>query len=343
VRVTVTGGTGYVGAYAVRALVDHGHRPRLLVRDPARLALTVGALGVDAGALDVVTGDMTDAAAVARAVDGADAVVHAAAVVAALNRADAERTVEVNVLGTTTVVDAAIAAGCDPIVHLSSVAALFDPKVEVVHAGLPPALTARNPYTRSKARCDAFVREHQAGGHPLVLVYPGGVSGPPAGEVLGDVAEGFASMLRTGFVVSGDGAVGILDVRDLAEVIAATIEPGRGPRRFMAGGPLVGLPQIAAALRAVTGRRMPVLPTPGIVLRAAGHVVDALRRAAPFDTVFTAEAMGLLTLARPTDDTAVHRDLGVDYRETTETVDAMVRGLHAAGRLSARQVGRAGG
>ena len=337
--VALTGGTGYLGAFTVRALLDAGHRPRLLVRSRERLARNVGALGVDTRDLDVVDGDMTDGVAVARLVAGTDATIHAAAVVAALNRGDAQRTIEVNVSGTRTVIEAALAAGCDPVVHLSSVAAVFDPRERLVHADLPPATEARSPYTRSKALADAWARERQADGAPVVIVYPGGVTGPAAGDAFGEVAEGFVSMLRTGCLVVGEGGITIIDVRDVARILVAALESGSGPRRFMAGGRLTPLPEIGRIIRDLTGRRFPVLPTPGAVLRGLGHVSDGVRRVVPFETVFTAEAMDLLTLVQPTDDSAVHDALGVDYRDPRESIEASLRALHAAGRLSDRQVG----
>jgi len=338
-RVAVTGGTGYVGAFTVRALVDAGHTARLLVRSVDRLRSHVGPLGVDVDALDVVVGDMTDPAAVRDLVADCDATIHAAAVVAALNRADARRTIEVNVNGTKTVVDTAIDAGCDPVVHVSSVAALFRPSEPVLHPDLPPATDADSPYTRSKALAEELVRERQAAGAPAVIVYPGGVTGPAAGDAYGDVAQGFVSMLKTGFLALDDGGVTVIDVRDLAAVLVGTLHRGLGPRRFMAGGQLVTLTEIGAVIRRVTGRRFPVLPTPGVVFRGLGHVTDVVRRVVPFDTVFTAEAMDLLTLARPTDDSAVHEQLGISYRDPAETIEASLRALHAGGVLRAKHVG----
>jgi nucleoside-diphosphate-sugar epimerase len=339
VRVTLTGGTGFVGAHTVKALLDAGHEPRLLVRSRERLAANVAPLGVEVSSLDVVMGDMTDERSVKEAVEGADAVIHAAAVVAALDKHSAARTVEVNVRGTQIVVDAALRAGCDPVVHVSSVAALFDPRQPVVHSDLPPATEAASPYTRSKALAEQWVRERQAEQAPVTIVYPGGVLGPAAGDAVGDVAEGIVSMLKSGFVALDDGAVGVIDVRDVAAVLIATLQPGLGPRRFMAGGRLVTLSEIGALLRAVTGRRMPVLPTPGAVFRGLGHVVDALRRIVPLDTVFSAEAMDLLTLARPTDDRLVQDVLQVHYRDPHETFDVAVRDLYRLGRVNARQAG----
>jgi dihydroflavonol-4-reductase len=339
VRVAVTGGTGYVGAYTVQALLAAGHLPRLLVRSREKLAATVGTLGIEADALDVVDGDMTDPDAVARVVEGCDAAIHGAAVVAALNRGDARRTIDTNVGGTRTVLDAALAAGCDPVVHVSSVAAVFQPSAPVITADLLPATDADSPYTRSKALAEELARARQAEGKPVVIVYPGGVTGPSVGGLYGDVAEGFVSMLKTGALVTGAGGIAVIDVRDLGQVIVATLTPGLGPRRFIAGGQFVPLPEIATVIRQVTGRRFPVLPTPGAVFRGLGHVTDAVRRVVPFDTVFTAEAMDLLTLARPTDDSAVHDQLGVRYRDPAETIEASLRDLYAGGALTARHVG----
>jgi dihydroflavonol-4-reductase len=340
VRVLVTGGTGYVGSFTVRALLAAGHTPRLLVRNRARLAPTVGALGVDLDAIEIAPGDMMDPAALSAAMPGVDAVIHGAAVVAALNRADAERTVETNVTGTRNVLTAARHAGCDPVVHISSVATLFTPSAPLITADLAPATRASSPYTRSKALAEELARADQAAGSPVTIVYPGGVCGPAAGDVFGDVAEGFISMLKSGLVPLRGGAFGVIDVRDLAAVLVATIQPALGPRRFVAGGDLLDMSDVGRLLRTLTGRRMPVVPTPGIVFRGVGRLADAARRVKDFDTVYTAEAMDLLTLARPTDDTAVHQQLGVTYRPPIETVEAMLRALYDGGRVSAKQVGR---
>lgn len=339
-RVLVTGATGYVGAFTVKALLAAGHKPRLLVRSPERLAGTLGTIGVDVDSLDVVSGDMTDGASVTAAMEGMEAVIHCAAVVAALNRADAENTINSNVNGTHNVINAALAAGCDPIIHTSSTAAVYHPDEPVITSELAPSINADSPYTRSKALCEEFVRDLQAQGKPITIVYPGGVSGPAAGKAYGDVAEGFISMLKSGVVPLSDAAITFIDVRDLADVMVAALVPGQGPRRFMTGGTLVDMHELGRLLRTATGRRMPVLPLPGVLFRLVGRITDLARRIVPFDTIYTAEAMDLLTLARPSDDSAVHEQLGITYRPVIETVEPMIQGLYEGGLLSAKQVGK---
>jgi uncharacterized protein YbjT (DUF2867 family) len=62
VRVLVTGGTGFVGAHSVQALVAAGHEVRLLVRSPARIAENHGPLGVTQADVGFAIRHMTDAA-----------------------------------------------------------------------------------------------------------------------------------------------------------------------------------------------------------------------------------------------------------------------------------------
>ena len=50
--VSVTGGTGFVGAHSVAAVLRAGHRVRLLVRDEGTVERALAPLGVDTGALD---------------------------------------------------------------------------------------------------------------------------------------------------------------------------------------------------------------------------------------------------------------------------------------------------
>ena len=162
----------------------------------------------------------------------------------------------------------------------------------------------------------------------------------PVGAVLTDAAaDAFRAASPVVDLRTHPSWIEAADVRDLADVLVATLTPGMGARRFVAGGELLDMNGVAALLRTVTGRRMPLIPTPGIVFRGVGRAADLLRKVVSFDTVYTAEAMDLLTRARPTDDAAVHDQLGIRYRPPVETVEAMIQALYDGGRLTAKQVG----
>ena len=332
----VTGGTGYLGAHGVRALVDRGHAVRALVRDPGRLATVLGPMGLDPP--EHVVGDLLDAAAVAAAMDGCDAVLHCGGMVS-LSRRDADAVLTTNPVAARNVIDAAVAQGLDPIVHVSSVTALFTPGAGPVHPDLPVARCS-SAYGRSKALAEEHARRRQAEGAPVVITYPAGVTGPPAGPVTGAVADSIGTILRTGAMPLADARVSYVDVRDVAELHHRLLVPGLGPRRFVCGGHLLDGPGIARLLRELTGRRMPVLPVPGLAWRGLGLAVDAAARILPIDPVFSHEAMELSTRWEGADDGPVLDDLGLSFRDLRETFRAAIDGLVGMGALTARQAGR---
>src|SRR5256885_14133550 len=121
--VCVTGGTGFVGAHSVAAIMKAGHRVRLLVRDESTVERSLAPLGVDPRAVDVVVGDVLVETQVAAFVRGGDAVLHAASVYSFDSRQKSvmRRT---NERGTAAVLEAARRTGAGPIVYVSSVGAL---------------------------------------------------------------------------------------------------------------------------------------------------------------------------------------------------------------------------
>ncbi|MDP3774273.1 MAG: NAD-dependent epimerase/dehydratase family protein [Gemmatimonadales bacterium] len=112
-KVFVTGGTGLVGRHVIAALLARGDRVTALARSDTAAAGVAGMGAVP------VRGDITDAPAIEAGVRGADAVVHAAAVV--LSRRGWEHYHRTNVAATETVARAAATHGAR-LVHLSSVA-----------------------------------------------------------------------------------------------------------------------------------------------------------------------------------------------------------------------------
>ncbi|MFC9557067.1 SDR family NAD(P)-dependent oxidoreductase [Rhodococcus sp. NPDC056960] len=327
--VLVTGGTGFIGAWSAKAAADAGHRVRFLVRDPARLVTSAAALGLDTS--DHVVGDITDAESVRRALDGCDAVIHAAAVVAVDPRR-ADEMLQTNLAGARNVLGTAVEMGLDPIVYVSSIAALFQPGVGVLTPELP-VCGPPDAYGRSKARVEHYARNLQAGGAPLAITYPGMVVGPPAGNQFGEAAQGVEAAVRLRFLPGRSAAWTMVDVREVASAHAALLEPGHRARRYMLGGPRVPIAGISDMLGAITGKRMGVLPVPDTALRLVGRLVDAVDRFIPFDSPVSEAAMEYYTRMPDTDDGPSERELGVKYRDSAETLADTVAGLKDAGRL----------
>ena len=171
-RVMITGATGFVGYHIAQALLDAGHTVSLLIRSVDKM---LRLYGEDCN-LDYTVGDITDPAKVARALEGCDAVIHAAAMVST-DANDAEKVFQTNVEGAKTVIGCALSLGIRPVIHVSSVTALYDPKADILDENSPPG-AARNAYGRSKVACEEYVRDLQAQGEQIYITYPATVIGP---------------------------------------------------------------------------------------------------------------------------------------------------------------------
>ena len=89
----MTKSTGFTGSHSVRALVAAGHDVRLLVRSPEKAKRVFEAHGLDLN--ELVVGDMGDPGPVAEALQGCDALLHAAAMVD-LKAQNAARVIAIN-------------------------------------------------------------------------------------------------------------------------------------------------------------------------------------------------------------------------------------------------------
>ena len=328
-KVLVTGATGYIGSHVVEQLVADGHDVRILVRSREKLHRVLGPRTLDR--LDVVVGDMLDRFAVVEAVTGCDAVVHTAGVVGVSRTGDTSR--NANVDGTRLVIGAAIEAGCDPVIYTSSVATLI-PTADPVLTTETPLSEPPGDYGRSKVEAERFVRALQAEGAPVTTFVIGGVYGPDQPELASAMESIVAAASQ--LMVIPEAGIGIIDVRDLALLVSAALEPGRGPRRYMAGGQFLSWAEWTEVLSDVIGRPVRRMRIPGGALRGMAATLDTVKRVVDFDYPLTYEAAVEMTGTPPNDDSTTLRELGVTYRPVRETLEDSARWLIRAGHLEPR-------
>lgn len=331
----MTGGTGFVGSHAVAELLREGCEVRLLVRDPAKVARVFPA-GGGAAPGDLAVADVTDAAGVARALEGCDAVLHAAAVVA-LEAHRAEEAWRTNARGVEVVLGEAARRGVGSIVYVSSAAALFRAGGGPIAADDPVA-EAKSPYARSKGEAERFARGLLGRGVPLRICYPVGVLGPDD-PGLSEMNHTLKVLVRD-FVAITSSGLSVIDVRDLARVLAGLVLGSAGPGRYVAGGHFLAWREVADLIDRATGLRVRRLSLPGAWLRGAGRVGDVLKRVVPFDFPLTHEAMTFATRWPGADGAATEAALGVRYRDPAETFADTLRWLARAGHLPRERVGR---
>lgn len=163
-NVLVTGAAGMLGSHLVARLAADGHRVTGLdVRDdPAP----------PPGSRHVVA-DIRDGAAIGRALDGADALVHCAA---ALPSYPADQIRSVTVEGTRTVLGAAHRAGVERVVHISSTAVYGLP--EQVPTPEEHPREPVDPYSRAKAEAEEICEEFRGRGMCVSVLRPKTFLGP---------------------------------------------------------------------------------------------------------------------------------------------------------------------
>jgi len=234
-RYLVTGGTGFIGAYAVRALLESGHQVTVFDLMPNRefLADVLGApLGDD---VRLVSGDVTDMPVVLRTMHEAQAerVVHLAATLSISSEANPLRTLKVNCEGTINVFEAALALGVSKVVWASSVAVFggAERHEEIIannaqHAplGLYGAVKSMNEslgrhYKRQRGLDNVGLRFTAVYGYGKALTIPRGTGVDYITELLEKPAAG-----EPGVIANGDDVIDWLYTEDVARAIRLASE-----------------------------------------------------------------------------------------------------------------------
>lgn len=326
-RVLVTGGTGFVGFHTVKALHEAGHEVRLLVRSPDKMRRVMAPFGLDT--LEHVKGDIADEKSVMRALRDCDAVVHSAAAVN-VRATDALETIRTNRRGTELVIGGAVEQGIDRIVQVSSSTALFNPGLKKVDENSPLG-TQGVGYGRSKIEADLYVRGLQQNGACIYTTYPGSIMGPDD-PGLSEAMAGLMTLLDVIYIVTTSGTQ-IIDVRDLAEAHVRLIERGGPPARYMMGGQYFTWAAMADMLEDLVGARLRRVNISKRVAQTIGKLGDLLYSMRTFEIPITYEAVWYATEWTPSDDSKIKRELGIEFRDTRETLGDSIVWLAKNGHL----------
>jgi 3beta-hydroxy-Delta5-steroid dehydrogenase / steroid Delta-isomerase len=175
-RVLVTGGSGFVGANLVTTLLDRGHHVRSFDRAPSPLPQHPH--------LEVLQGDITDAAACAAATDGIDTIFHTAAIIELMGGPSVteeyrRRSFAVNVGGTENLVHAGQAAEVKRFVYTSSNSVVMGGQnIAGGDETLPYTSRFNDLYTETKVVAERFVlSQNGVDGMLTCAIRPSGIWG----------------------------------------------------------------------------------------------------------------------------------------------------------------------
>lgn len=282
----VTGASGFVGSAVLRHLVDAGESVRVLMRDGSDWG---NIAGIDC---EAVTGDLTDAQSLARAVKGCDVVFHVAADYR-LWVADPSVMYRTNVGGTRNLLRAAAEAGATRIVYTSSVAAVGynadgTPGTENTIAAIDDMI---GHYKRSK-----FLAEKEAmrlaveDSVPVVTVNPAAPFGPrdikptPTGRIIVEFARG----RMPAYVDTG---LNVVHVDDVAAGHLLAWRTGEIGERYILGGDNMSLRDILEIVAGHLGRPPPCIRLPRLPLFPIAWCAELASRLTGREPMVTGEAL----------------------------------------------------
>lgn len=269
-RVFVTGATGFVTGNVALHLLARGDEVRALVREPARADALARA-----GAT-LVAGNLSDADALRRGIEGADAVVHGAAMyevgIAPERRA---AMFEANIVGTERVLGAALAANVRRVAYVSTCGVFGNTRGRVVDE----TYTRSGPYTsyyeETKVRAHEIALDLAQRGLPVSIAQPGGVYGPGDTSGLGGLMRDFVRG-RLPFVPFADAGLNFVHVDDVSRGIVLVLDRGQPGRTYVLGGENARVGDVFAVLARVTGRGAPRLRLPYALLELGALVRPGL-------------------------------------------------------------------
>jgi dihydroflavonol-4-reductase len=229
--VLVTGGTGFLGSYIIKQLVEKGYAVKA-IRRSNKLPFWISKEIFDS--VQWIDGDVLDVVALQDAMEGVDTVIHSAAVVSFATK-DRKNMYQVNVEGTANVVNMALEKNVRRLVHISSVAALGRTTSggHVNEEKKWEESKVNTHYAKSKFKAELQVWRGMAEGLEAVIINPSTILG------YGDWHSSSCAIFKNiydGFNWYTSGINGFVDVEDVAKATIALMESNINEQRFIVNG-----------------------------------------------------------------------------------------------------------
>jgi nucleoside-diphosphate-sugar epimerase len=216
-KLLITGGTGFLGCHVAPRFLREGWDVRLLDLAPLDEPELVEA--EKNGRVEVIQGDVSDAATVERACDGVTAVVHTAAALPI--QGDRDKIMAVNVEGTNLVLQHALKAGAKKALHISTTAVYGVPKIHPLFEDSP--IVPLGLYGISKVEAEARCRRAQEDGLDVTIIRPKTFIGTGRLGIFQILFEWIREGRRIPIIGTGNNKYQLLAVSDLVDAIYRSI------------------------------------------------------------------------------------------------------------------------
>jgi len=317
VNVLVTGASGFTGGHLARYLADRGDRVRALVRAKHR------ALPFPHPSIEMVDGDLTDAASLRQAIAGVDVVYNIAALYreAGLPASD-YRAVNATAVGT--MVELAKSNGVKRVVHCSTVGVHGD--VEHPPANEDAPLRPGDVYQETKLEGERLALDTAARvGMDVVITRPTGIYGPADRRLF----KVFGKIATRRFVMLGPGRnyYHVTYIDDLCEGfrLCGTVAAAAGRTYILGGGEVTTLRQLVDVTAEVAGVPPPAVRLPVWPFWLAGAACEAIFTPLGLSPPIYRRRVDFFRKSRAFDISRARRELG--YNPTVGLRDGIRRTL----------------
>lgn len=273
--VMVTGGTGYLGSWVVKGLLERGYTIRLAVRNKSDRSKVDHLISLEQkapGTLECWEADLLREGSFDAMASGCGYVIHMASPFT-LRFTDPQRElIDPALKGTQNVLRAATLSGSvKKVVLTSSVAAIHGDNIDMKESGLREftedqfnysSSLAHQPYSFSKvvAEKEAWALCHAQQQWQLVVINPSFVMGPPMNKNTNSESIALMKDLLTGKYRMGapDLMFGFVDVRDVAQAHILAMENDRAEGRYLLVEKVWSIYDFSNMIKHIFGKKYPL-------------------------------------------------------------------------------------
>lgn len=263
--------------------------------------------------------DVTDTPALNKILEGAECVIHAAAIVSFAQK-QKEKMFTINVEGTANVVNACLATGVKRLIHISSVAAIGKPANEEILTEKTAWVHATKPsnYGQSKYLAELEVFRGEAEGLSVAAINPSiilasGNTHRSSGKIIQYVQR------ERSFYV--DGYLNYVDARDVAEIAWQLYKNPIAKGRFIASAGTVSWIELFSGIGKRLDKKPPAIKVTPIMARMAAAIEWIRSTISGSEPIITRETAKIAQQKITYSNNRAVTDLGIKFRPLSDTLD----------------------
>lgn len=317
----ITGCNGLVGSFIARELLSKGEKIIALRRKSSDLSLIKDL----ESSIQWLEGDISDTEILNKAMEQADTVIHAAAVIS-FSPKQRKKMYKVNVEGTANVVNAALKNKVRKFCYISSIAALGRKKGETIidEKALWEDSEMNTHYAKSKYLAELEVWRGIEEGLPAFIVNPSVVLGP------GNWKNGSTKLFRYVFRKNKfytKGHISYVDVKDVAGIVAELLQHNTTGERYILNAGRVTYQELFTGIARSFSVNPPAIEVGKLLSEIAWRLESIRTMFSASEPIITKETVRLSDLSFVYKNEKIRKFLSYEFTSLEETITQTCREL----------------